>query len=400
MGFCRVHHSQTWSCKAGMSDLRILSVFGTRPEAIKMAPVVQELSKTPHVESLVCVTAQHRQMLDQVLDLFHITPDVDLNLMRPNQSLAKLTAAVFTHLDPVFETTKPDWVLVQGDTTTVMATALTAFYRQIHIGHVEAGLRTGDKWQPFPEEINRHVAGVVSDLHFAPTFWARQNLLKENIPTEHIVVTGNTVIDALHTVANLPAPAETQTLLEQIGILSHGDHAPLPGKKLVLITAHRRENFGAPLESICEAIRSLASHYGNRAHFIYPVHLNPNVQNPVKRILGNLPNVTLLPPMDYHPWVALLKHATLVLTDSGGIQEEAPGLGVPVLVMREVTERPEGVEAGTVRLVGADRERIISEARHLLDNPQAHAQMAHAVNPYGDGHAAERIVQAILEYGD
>ncbi len=381
-----------------MNPLRVLSVFGTRPEAIKMAPVVQLLAKTPQVESLVCVTAQHRQMLDQVLDLFHIVPDADLNIMRPNQSLAKLTAAVITHLDPVLEDLKPDWVLVQGDTTTVMATALTAFYRHIRIGHVEAGLRTGDKWQPFPEEVNRHMASVVTDLHFAPTAWAKQKLIKENIPTEHIVVTGNTVIDALQAIAALAAPQETLSLLQRIGILSPEKQARLPGKKLVLITAHRRENFGAPLESICSAIRSLADHYGNDVQFIYPVHLNPNVQKPVKQILGHLPNVTLLRPMDYLPWVHLLKFATLVLTDSGGIQEEAPGMGVPVLVLRQVTERPEGVEAGTVRLVGADRERIISEARRLLDDPQAHDRMAHAVNPYGDGHAAERIIQAILDY--
>lgn len=363
-----------------------------------MAPVVQALKSTSGVESLVCVTAQHREMLDQVLDVFEIKPDVDLNLMRPNQSLAKLTAAVFSHLDPIFERLHPDWVLIQGDTTTAMAAAMAAFYRQIRIGHVEAGLRTGDKWQPFPEEVNRHVAGVVSDLHFAPTEWARQNLLKENIPNDHIVVTGNTVIDALHLIVNLPPPKQALSLLQQNGILGSDNLTRLADKKLILITAHRRENFGLPLENICSAIRFLASHYGEKAHFIYPVHLNPNVQIPVKRILGNLPNVTLLPPMDYLPWVHLLKYATLVLTDSGGIQEEAPGLGVPVLVMREVTERPEGVEAGTVRLVGTDRDRIIFEARRLLDNPEAHAQMAHAVNPYGDGHAAERIVRAILNY--
>ncbi|MBN1537582.1 MAG: UDP-N-acetylglucosamine 2-epimerase (non-hydrolyzing) [Anaerolineales bacterium] len=378
--------------------MRILSVFGTRPEAIKMAPVVQALARIPNVESLVCVTAQHRQMLDQVLDLFQIFPDEDLDLMRPNQSLASLTASVFTYIDPVFEKLKPDWVLIQGDTTTVMATALTAFYRRIRIGHVEAGLRTGDKWQPFPEEVNRHVAGVVTDLHFAPTEWAQQNLLKENIPARQIVVTGNTVIDALHLIAKLPTPADTLTLLQQKGILSSDSQGEKTDKKLVLITAHRRENFGVPLENICNAIRTLANHYGNTAHFIYPVHLNPNVQKPVKRILGNIPNVSLLPPMDYLPWVHLLKYATLVLTDSGGIQEEAPGLGVPVLVMREVTERPEGVEAGTVRLVGADQDRIVSESRRLLDDPDAHARMALAVNPYGDGHAAERIVKALLDY--
>lgn len=363
-----------------------------------MAPVVQALKMDAGVESLICVTAQHREMLDQVLKLFNIEPTVDLNIMQPNQSLAELTAAVITQLDPVLEKLQPDWILVQGDTTTVMAAAMTAFYRRIRIGHVEAGLRTGDKWQPFPEEMNRHVAGVLADLHFAPTAWARQNLLNENIPSDRILVTGNTVIDALHMITALPAPDETISLLQQIGI-SPAEKQPF-GKKLVLITAHRRENFGTPLENICEAIRDLANRYRDHAHFVYPVHLNPNVQNPVNRILGKLPNVTLLPPMDYLPWVHLLKYAALVLTDSGGIQEEAPGLGVPVLVMREITERPEGVEAGTVRLVGANRQRIVAEARRLLDDPQAHAQMAHAVNPYGDGHAAERIVRAIIDYQD
>jgi len=377
--------------------MKVLSVFGTRPEAVKMAPVVRYLAQTPGIESLVCVTAQHRQMLDQVLSLFEIVPDVDLNLMQADQSLAQVTAAVFTHLDPVLARLKPDWVLVQGDTTTVMAAALLAFYHRIRVGHVEAGLRTGDKWQPFPEEINRRVAGAVADLHFAPTEWSRQNLLRENVADERIRVTGNPVIDALQSVVNMPPPPEVTSLLHKLGLSQEAN--PSPGNRLVLITAHRRENFGKPIENICTAIRQLADHYQSQVQFVYPVHLNPNVQVPVYRMLGQVPNITLLPPLDYLPLVHLIKRSTLVLTDSGGLQEEAPGLGVPVLVMREVTERPEGLEAGTVRLVGTDVERIVSQARLLLDDPVAHAEMARAVNPYGDGQAASRIVKAILEHG-
>ncbi len=377
-----------------MADLRVLSVFGTRPEAVKMAPVVRLLSNTPGIESLVCVTAQHRQMLDQVLELFQIQPDVDLDLMRPDQSLAELTAAVFTHLDPVLRRLQPDWVLVQGDTTTVMAAALLSYYHRIKVGHVEAGLRTGDKWQPFPEEINRRVAGVVTDLHFAPTEWSRQNLLREGVPAEQIIVTGNPVIDALHSVSNLPPDAESLRLLGQAGI-------PVEGKaerRLVLITAHRRENFGAPLENICTALKTLAETYGDSLQLVYPVHLNPNVQGPVYRLLGDVPNIILTPPLDYLPMVHMMKRAALVLTDSGGLQEEVPGFGVPVLVMREVTERPEGVQAGTVRLVGTDTQHIVNQARLLLDNPAEYARMASAANPYGDGKAAQRILQAILDH--
>jgi UDP-N-acetylglucosamine 2-epimerase (non-hydrolysing) len=376
-----------------MPPLRVLSIFGTRPEAVKMAPVAQALERTPGIEAQVCVTAQHRQMLDQVLRLFGIVPQVDLDLMRPNQSLAEVTAAVFTALSPVLERIKPDWVLVQGDTTTVMAAALAAYYHRVRVGHVEAGLRTGDKWQPFPEEINRRVAGVVADLHFAPTEWARDNLLREGVPASRVALTGNPVIDALHSVAGMPPTPEVEALIEQIGL--NGPNPP----RLVLITAHRRENFGAPFENICRAIRSLAETYCGTVQFVYPVHLNPNVQGPVYRLLSGIPNVTLLDPLDYLPLVHLMKRSTLVLTDSGGIQEEAPGLGVPVLVMREVTERPEGVQAGTVRLVGTNPDLIVSQARRLLDDPAAHASMAQAVNPYGDGHAAERIVEAILKFG-
>jgi len=354
-----------------------------------MAPVVRELSQTTEVESLVCVTAQHREMLDQVLDLFGIFPDIDLDLMQPDQSLAEVTAAVFTSLDPVLRDLKPDWVLVQGDTTTVMATALLAYYHQLKVGHVEAGLRTGDKYQPFPEEINRRIAGVITDLHFAPTDLSRQNLLDENVLPERIVVTGNPVIDALQWVAQQPFD------LSSLNIPALKN----PEVRFVLVTAHRRENFGEPLENICGALSHLAEIYRQDAHFIYPVHLNPNVKEPVYSLLDGIPNVSLLPPMDYLPFVHLLKRSYLVLTDSGGLQEEAPGLGVPVLVMRRVTERPEGVDAGTVRLVGTDRERIIAETCRLLDDPEEHTAMARAINPYGDGHAAERIVQAVLDFG-
>lgn len=376
-----------------MTNIRVLSIFGTRPEAVKMAPVVLQLAKTPGIDSHVVVTAQHRQMLDQVLDIFHITPDFDLDLMQPDQSLAQITAAIFTHLDPVLKSIKPDWILAQGDTTTVMATALLAYYNRIRFGHVEAGLRTGDKWQPFPEELNRMVAGVAADLHFAPTEWSRQNLLRENVPAEKIIVTGNPVIDALQIVANQPATIEIANLLHQLGLKETPEAGDPP---LLLVTAHRRENFGAPLENICAALKSLADTYADRLRILYPVHLNPNVQEPVYRLLGEVPNTLLTTPLDYLPMVHMMKRARLVLTDSGGLQEEAPGLGVPVLVMREVTERPEGVAAGTVKLVGTDIQRIVQESRRLLDDDQAHAAMARAVNPYGDGHAAERIVKALL----
>jgi UDP-N-acetylglucosamine 2-epimerase (non-hydrolysing) len=380
--------------------LRILSIFGTRPEAVKMAPVVQALAHTPQVVPLVCVTAQHRQMLDQVLGLFDIHPDIDLNLMQPDQNLASLTAAIFTHLDPVLASLKPDWILVQGDTTTVMASSLAAYYRHIHVGHVEAGLRTNDKWQPFPEEINRRLASVVTDLHFAPTDWARQNLLRENIPSQQIIVTGNPVIDALHAVAHMPATPDVLDFFKRIDIpyrsSAPADKASQDSPRLILATAHRRENFGKPLEQICSALKKLADIYRDGIRIVYPVHLNPNVQEPVHRILDNYPNIILLEPLDYLPMVHLMKHTSLVLTDSGGLQEEAPALGVPVLVMRAVTERPEGIQAGTVRLVGTDTDVIVTQACHLLDDRQAYAAMAQAINPYGDGKAAMRIVNSIL----
>jgi UDP-N-acetylglucosamine 2-epimerase (non-hydrolysing) len=369
--------------------MKILSVFGTRPEAVKMAPIVHELKHTPGVESFVCVTAQHRQMLDQVLGLFDIVPDYDLNLMRDNQSLAEMSARIFTDLDPVLAKLQPDWVLVQGDTTTVAITALMAYYRRIKVGHVEAGLRTHDKWQPFPEEINRRVAGVAADLHFAPTEWSKQNLLNEGVDEKYIVVTGNPVIDALRVVAGQPAPDEVIQLVEKLGIGKKG-------QKLILVTAHRRENFGEPLEEICSALKQLATR--GDVEIVYPVHLNPNVQKPVYGLLDGLPHITLLPPLDYLPLVHLMKHATLVLTDSGGIQEEAPAFGIPVLVLRDVTERPEGVQAGTLKLVGTQSGHIVFEVEHLLSDPAAYAAMAKASNPFGDGQSARRIVDALLRF--
>jgi UDP-N-acetylglucosamine 2-epimerase (non-hydrolysing) len=366
--------------------LRVLSVFGTRPEAIKMAPVVQQLGGTPGVLSRVCITAQHRQMLDQVLELFGLQPDYDLDLMKPDQPLNELTAAVFTGLEPVLRGFGPDWVLVQGDTTTVMAAGLSAYYHRVRVGHVEAGLRTGDKWQPFPEEINRKVLGAVADLHFAPTEWARGNLLREGVSEASIRVTGNPVIDALRQVLRQPCDLEAGPL-----------HGRLDGRKLLLVTAHRRENFGAPMERIFGALLRIAREFEPLVQLVYPVHMNPNVYEPAHQLLGGVANIHLIPPLDYLPMVHLMKRAYLVLTDSGGLQEEAPAVGTPVLVMREVTERPEALEAGTALLVGTDPERIYAEAKRLLENPQAQAAMARANNPYGDGHAAERIVAALLE---
>ena len=368
-------------------NLKVLSIFGTRPEAVKMAPGVQLLAESPGVNALICVTAQHREMLDQVLNLFKLKPDFDLNLMQPDQTLAQLTAAVFEDLDPVLREEKPDWILVQGDTTTVMAAALLAYYHRIHIGHVEAGLRTSDKWQPFPEEINRRVAGVVADLHFAPTTWARENLLTEGVSPERVVVTGNPVIDALLQVVKKPYDLYA---------------GPLKGipedRRIILITAHRRENFGEPMKRIFQALRQIALENADDSVLVYPVHLNPNVRTPAFDMLGQIPNVLLIDPLDYLSMVHIMKRAHLVLTDSGGLQEEAPALGTPVLVLREVTERPEAIEAGTARLVGTDTETILDQARLLLNDPAEHSSMAKAVNPYGDGHAAERIVDSLLKF--
>jgi UDP-N-acetylglucosamine 2-epimerase (non-hydrolysing) len=366
--------------------MKVLSVFGTRPEAIKMAPIIQELGMHPaRVQSVVCVTGQHRQMLDQVLKLFKIAPNYDLDVMHDRQSPVQVAAAVLAKLESILCLERPDWVLVQGDTTTVAAAAMAAFYCRAKIGHVEAGLRTYDKCNPFPEEVNRRIASVIADLHFAPTQRAKENLLCEGISEKSIKVTGNTVIDALQAAVCLPYD------------LDSGPLSGLPlNRRLILVTAHRRENFGAPLEQICLALRDLALTYPGDVHIVYPVHLNPNVQEPVHRILNGVPGVTLTEPLDYLPLVYLMKHATLVLTDSGGIQEEAPGLGKPVLVLRQTTERPEAVDAGTVRLVSTCRKSIVEWTQRLLEDPVEYEHMARAVNPYGDGQAARRIVEAIL----
>ena len=366
-------------------------VFGTRPEAVKLAPVIKEMhQRSKEIDVHVCVTAQHREMLDQVLSAFDITPDIDLDLMRHNQNLAELTARIFNNLDPVIKDIQPDWLIIQGDTTTVMAAAILGYYNRVKIGHVEAGLRTHDKWQPFPEEINRRLAGVVADLHFAPTEDNRQNLQDEGIPGEIIKITGNPAIDALRIISDMPAPPKALNLLEKAGITSGN-------RRLVLVTAHRRENFGQPIRNICNSLNNLAKHYQDELTLIYPVHKNPNIQKPVFEILSGIKNILLLEPLDYVPLVHLMKNATLILTDSGGIQEEAPSFGIPTLVLRERTERQEGIRAGTLKLVGTNTEKIFREAKRLLDDPQAYAEMAGAVNPYGDGFAAKRIVDALLE---
>lgn len=366
--------------------LTVLSVIGTRPEAIKMAPVIKALGqKSNHVCSFVCVTGQHRQMLDQVLELFSIQPRFDLNIMQPNQTLARLTGLLFEGLDRVVTEVKPDWVLAQGDTTTVMVASLVAFYHRVKFGHVEAGLRTDDKWRPFPEEVNRRVADLVSDAYFAPTTKAKQALLREDSDPARIFVTGNTVIDALLDVAARPFDWGASGL-----------PALLPNSRLVVVTGHRRESFGEPFRELCQAIRELATRFRD-VQFIYPVHLNPNVRQPVGEILAGLANIHLVEPVDYLTMVHLMKRASLILTDSGGVQEEAPSLNVPVLVMRDTTERPEGVEAGLVRLVGTSRERIVSESQAVLMGDNFAARTGEQCSPYGDGQAARRIVEVIIE---
>ncbi|GAB6935029.1 MAG: UDP-N-acetylglucosamine 2-epimerase (non-hydrolyzing) [Bacillota bacterium] len=362
--------------------IRVMTVFGTRPEAIKMAPLVQALRRVPdEIEPIVCVTAQHREMLDQVLEIFDIRPDYDLNVMQPRQSLIDITTRVLTGMDDVLADARPDIVLVHGDTTTTFVAALAAFYRQIKVGHVEAGLRTWKKYAPFPEELNRQLTGVLADLHFAPTAWAAENLRRENKPEATIFVTGNTVIDALHT-----------TVREN---WRHPVMDRLDGRDLVLVTAHRRENLGAPMRRMFRAIRRLADAHPDIA-VVYPVHLNPAVREAAQEVLEGHPRIHLIEPLDVLDFHNFLARARLVLTDSGGVQEEAPAFGVPVLVMRETTERPEGVEAGTLKLVGTDEERIFQTAHQLLTDAAAYAAMAKAANPFGDGRASERIVAAIL----
>ena len=366
----------------------ILILAGTRPEVIKLAPVVNELRSHKDVQVTLCSTGQHLQMLEQALSDFSLTPDADLAVMHHNQTLASLSARLFERLDPLLEELKPSWLLVQGDTTTVTIASLAAFYRQIKVGHVEAGLRSFCKYAPFPEEINRRVAGVVADLHFAPTAGAKNNLLAEGVSAEDVVVTGNTVIDALlwmkDKVEN-EADIFPDTVKKHLG----------QGRRMVLITGHRRENFGQGFLDICHAIKQLALQYPD-VLFVYPVHLNPNVRHPVNELLSGHANILLMEPVSYKPFVALMSASTLILTDSGGVQEEGPSLGKPVLVMRDVTERPEGVEAGTARLVGTNPKAIIDSVSELLDDDLIYQKMAQAKNPYGDGKAAKKIADALL----
>lgn len=371
-----------------MPPLRVLSIFGTRPEAIKMAPVVQALAATRGLESLVCVTAQHRAMLDQVLALFDIRPDYDLDVMRDDQDLTHILGAVLAGLGPVIEACRPGRVLVHGDTATTLAASLAAFLHKVPLGHVEAGLRTGDMRAPWPEEMNRRLTDLIADLYFAPTAGARENLLGEGVAPERIVVTGNTVIDALfHVTGMLARDTPLRTEMERRFPFLEG------GRRLILVTGHRRENFGDGFERICYALKRLSAR--GDVDIVYPVHMNPNVRAPVGRILEGVPHVHLIEPLEYLPFVYLMQRAYLIVTDSGGIQEEAPALGKPVLVMRDVTERPEAVAAGTVRLVGTDEGAIVSEATLLLDDDAAYAAMSRALNPYGDGRASRRIADEV-----
>lgn len=369
--------------------MKVLTVFGTRPEAIKMAPLVHALAKDPDFEARVCVTAQHREMLDQVLNLFSIVPDYDLNIMRPGQGLTEITCGILQGLKPILEAFRPDVVLVHGDTTTTIAASLAAFYQRIPVGHVEAGLRTGDLSSPWPEEANRTLTGHLAMYHFAPTENSRHNLRRENVADERIFVTGNTVIDALFWVRDsvMNNPAQYEALAARYPFLD-------AKKKLVLVTGHRRESFGQGFEQICHALADIAAWHDD-VQIVYPVHLNPNVSEPVNRILGPVENVFLIEPQDYLPFIWLMNHAWLILTDSGGIQEEAPSLGKPVLVMRDTTERPEAVDAGTVKLVGTDRQRIVDEVTLLLNDNEAWQTMSRAHNPYGDGQACGRILHAL-----
>ena len=367
--------------------MKVMSVFGTRPEAIKMAPLVRALQDDPDIESVLCVTAQHRQMLDQVLDLFELTPDYDLNIMQPNQTISMITANVLTGMEPVLQKEKPDVVLVHGDTSTTFVTAVACFYQQIAVGHVEAGLRTGDKYSPFPEEMNRVLTGHIADIHFAPTDRNRQNLLRENIADDKIVITGNTVIDALLQVAGKPYEFEDETLKS----------IDFEGKKVITVTCHRRENLGEYMAHIFSAIADIAREFKDEVEVVYPVHLNPKVRSEADEYLKGIGNVHLIEPLTYQPFVNLMAKSYFILTDSGGMQEEAPALGKPVLVVRRETERPEAIEAGTAKLAGVEKETIYRLAKELITDQDAYDAMAHAVNPYGDGHACERIVAALKE---
>lgn len=380
---------------------KIMLVFGTRPEAIKMAPLVKEFQKHPDkFETIVCVTGQHRQMLDQVLEIFNIKPDYDLNIMKQGQDLYDVTARVLTGMRDVLEESKPDVVLVHGDTTTSTAAALAAFYKQIPVGHVEAGLRTHNIYSPWPEEMNRQITGRIAEYDFAPTPLSRENLLKENVDDSKITVTGNTVIDALYWVVDkIKNDSALDARLQKILLDAGYDvNRLLDGKKLVLITGHRRENFGDGFISMCKAIKTLTEKYPD-VDFVYPMHLNPNVRKPIHEVFGEnlegLGNMFFIEPLEYLSFVFLMEKSAIVLTDSGGIQEEAPGLGKPVLVMRDTTERPEALEAGTVKLVGTDYDKIVAEVSALLDNEKHYEAMSKAINPYGDGLACERIVEKL-----
>ena len=375
-------------------------VFGTRPEAIKMAPLVKEFQKYPEdFETIVCVTGQHREMLDQVLHLFEITPNFDLNIMKQGQDLYDVTAKVLTGMRDVFKSIRPDIVLVHGDTTTSTAAALAAFYQQIPVGHVEAGLRTHNIYSPWPEEMNRQITGRIAEYDFAPTPLSRQNLLQENVADDKITVTGNTVIDALYWVVDKIKNDKSlnDQLAEELRVAGYDTSRLNDGRRLILITGHRRENFGEGFINMCKAIKDLTKKYPD-VDFVYPMHLNPNVRKPIHEVFGedlhNLSNMFFIEPLGYLPFVFLMEKSDIVLTDSGGIQEEAPGLGKPVLVMRDTTERPEALSAGTVKLVGTDYDKIINEVTTLLDDPESYSKMSKAVNPYGDGKASERIVKA------
>lgn len=375
--------------------LKVMTIFGTRPEAVKLAPVIKKLEEFPDLfQSVICVTAQHRQMLDQVLELFKIKPDYDLNIMKPNQSLFELTSNVLLKLQEVLEKERPDIILVQGDTTTVFSASLAAFYLKIKIGHVEAGLRTFNKFSPFPEEINRKLTTAMADFHFAPTETSQQNLLKENIDTNTVYVTGNTVIDALFmTLDKLNKDKEQGLLSEKVKEIDQLCES-LKDQRIVLVTGHRRENFGQGFENICLALKEIAEN-NKDVTIVYPVHLNPNVREPVMRITSDVKNIKLIEPLDYEPFVYLMNKSYLILTDSGGVQEEAPSLGKPVLVMRDTTERPEAVLAGTVKLVGTDTDLLVKEAQELLNNKEAYDKMSKAHNPYGDGKASQRIIEIL-----
>jgi UDP-N-acetylglucosamine 2-epimerase (non-hydrolysing) len=381
-----------------LNKQKVLLVFGTRPEAIKMAPLVKTIERETTIESKVCVTAQHREMLDQVLDIFDITPDYDLNLMKPGQNLYDITSNVLLAMKSVLEDFRPDTVLVHGDTTTNFAASLSAFYQKIKVGHVEAGLRTNNIYSPFPEEVNRQLTGVLANYHFAPTENSKNNLIKENKNPKNIIVTGNTVIDALLLV--LDKIKNNKVLKEKIerDIESKFDNSQFSifNSQFILVTGHRRENFGDGFVNICEALKTIAINNPN-IDIVYPIHLNPNVQKAVKEILSNIENIHLIGPLQYESFIYLMSKSCFIITDSGGVQEEAPSLGKPVLVMRDTTERSEAVEAGTVKLVGTDKEKIIQEAQKLIDNKKEYEKMSKAHNPYGDGKASERIVKFLKE---